>query len=83
MGKRPATAIPSLLWCPSSNGHASPVATVGHVAHARLLLVLTSTRTLTSRTVATVGHVAHVRFLLAPTAVIDTDISAPLLLLNM
>jgi hypothetical protein len=73
MGKRAAAAVPSLLWCPSSNGRASPVATVGHVTHARLLLAPTSvTGTLISQTVATVAHVAHARLLLAPIAVTGT-----------
>jgi hypothetical protein len=73
MGKWLTIAVPSLLWCPSGNRHASPVATVGHVAHTRLLVVPTSMMgTLTSRIVATVGHVAHARLLLAPTAVTGT-----------
>jgi hypothetical protein len=41
MGNQPIAAIPSLLWCPSSDRRALPIATVGHVAHARLLLAPT------------------------------------------
>jgi hypothetical protein len=73
MGKWPATAVPSLLLCPSSNGCASPIATVEHVAHAQLLLAPTLVMgTLTSWTVATMGHVAHAWLLLALIAVTDT-----------
>jgi hypothetical protein len=72
-GKRPAAAVPLLLWCPSSNGCTSPIATVGHVVHTLLLLAPTSViDTLTSWTVPTMGHVAHTRLLLAPTAVMGT-----------
>jgi hypothetical protein len=73
MGNRPAATVPSLLWCPSSNGCVSPIATLGHMTDTRLLLPPTSaTGTLTSRTVATMGHVAHARLLLAPTAAMNT-----------
>jgi hypothetical protein len=41
MGNQPIAAIPSLLWCPSSDRRVLPIATVGHVAHARLLLAPT------------------------------------------
>jgi hypothetical protein len=48
MGKWSAAVVLSLLWCSSSNGRASPIATVGHVAHARLLLApIAATGTLT------------------------------------
>jgi hypothetical protein len=77
MGKRSTAAVLSLLWCPNSNGHALPIATVEHMAHEWLLLAPTSvTGTLTSQTAATVGHVAHARLLLAPTLVTFTLISA-------
>jgi hypothetical protein len=33
MDKWPTAAVPSLLWCPSSDGCTSPVATMGHVTH--------------------------------------------------
>jgi hypothetical protein len=73
MGKWPAVVVLSLLWCRSSNGRASPVATIGHVAHARLLLVPTSAiGTLTSQIVATVEHMAHMWLLLVPTLAMST-----------
>jgi hypothetical protein len=61
----------------STNGRVSPVTTVRHVAHARLLLAPTSASgTLTSRTVFTVGHVTHAWLLLVPTVVTGTLTSA-------
>jgi hypothetical protein len=49
MDKLPVAAVPSHLWCPDSNGHASPVTIVRYMTHARLLLVLiAATSTLTS-----------------------------------
>jgi hypothetical protein len=41
MGNRSTAAVPSLLWCPSSDRCASHITTVGHVANARLLLAAT------------------------------------------
>jgi hypothetical protein len=39
MDKCLVAVVPSLLWCPTSNGRASPIATVGeHMARVRLLL---------------------------------------------
>jgi hypothetical protein len=56
---------------------ASPVVIVGHVAHARLLLVSTSvTDTLTSRTTAIIVHVTHARLPLASTTAMGTLTSA-------
>jgi hypothetical protein len=61
MGKWPVAAVSSLLWCPSSNRRASPIAT--------------TMGTLTSRTIATVRHVAHAQLLLAPTVPMGGPIS--------
>jgi hypothetical protein len=68
-GKRPAAAVPLLLWCPSSNGCTSPIATVGHVVHTLLLLAPTAVMgTLTSVDRCYCWTRAHAWLLLVPIA---------------
>jgi hypothetical protein len=82
MGKQPATTIPLLLWCSSSNKRALPITTVVHVAHARLLLApIAVTLTLTLLDHCYCGaHGMHVGDTSTHSSNGPSDINEPLLL---